>query len=93
MIPFLKEASCEGRTGRASSTRFIAIVAGASLAFDATLISITLCLAVVLKTEAAVVASLAGVLMALGPSLAGLAGLAYGAQRWATKDAKAKTDE
>ena len=81
MITFLKEAACEGRSGRASSARVISLMAGSALSFSTVLLSV----GSFWRPE------MLSTLTAFGPSLAGLAAGNYMIQKWA--GTRAKTDE
>lgn len=77
-MKWLIESTLDNRTGRLSSTRITALAAGLTLSFCTAFLSV----ASYFKPELLVA------VMALGPSLAGLAAMNYGVQRWANKGEK-----
>ena len=80
MIDFLREASCDD-FNRVSSSRIISLVAGLTLSI-ATL---------VLTFGSFWIPAMLNTLTAFGPSLAGLAAMNYGMNKW--KSGTGKTDE
>ena len=77
MLPALREL-CQDDTNRLSSARAISLVAGSTLSFSTVLLTI----------GSFFHSEMLATLAAFGPSLAGLAGMNYVANRWATKDGK-----
>ena len=70
--------SCRDDSNRLSSARIIALLAGLTLSFSTVLLTI----------GSFWHSEMLATLTAFGPSLAGLAGMNYVMNRWATKDQK-----
>ena len=71
---------CQDDSSRLSSSRAIALMAGTTLSFSTVLLTV----GSFWRPE------MLATLTAFGPSLAGLAGMNYVANRWATKEAKSE---
>ena len=76
-MTWLRELSCDD-SNRLSSARAIALPAGWSISFSIVLLSI----------GSFWHSEMLGTVAVLAPSAAGLAGLGYAMNRWATKDGK-----
>jgi hypothetical protein len=79
-MTWLREMLSDDKNGRLSSSRAIAFMAGSALSIS------TLALTYGSFDHPEMLPTL----MAFGPSLAGLAAMNYGVQRWATKEKKSE---